>query len=52
MYIFLRDAVGPDERGEPPHITFEHTLMNGEVQVLSAQDYWVLVVIIDNGANW
>lgn len=51
MHIFLRDAVGPDERGEPTHICLEDTLMDRELQVLACEDYRVLVIVIDNCAD-
>lgn len=52
MHIFLRDAMGPDKRGEPTHISLEHALMNRELQVITRQNYWVLVIITNNSANW
>lgn len=46
MNIFLGDAVGPDERGKPPHVSFEYTLMNRKLQVITCQDYWVFVAVL------
>lgn len=51
MHVFLRDAAGPDERGEPTHVPLEHALVQREVQVLAAQDDRVLVVVVDDAAD-
>lgn len=52
MHVFLRDAMGPDERGKSTHVTLEHALVNGELEVVAYQDYWVLVVITDYVSDW
>lgn len=51
MNIFLGDAVGPDERGQPADISFKHTFVNGKLQMLTGQDYWVLIVVVDHCAH-
>ena len=51
VHILLRDAVGPDERGEPTHVCLEHALVHGELQLLFSEDDGVLVVVIEHGAH-
>lgn len=51
MDIFLGDAMGPDERGEPPYIPLEHALVDGEVEHATCQNDRILVVIADDGVN-
>lgn len=39
--------MGPDERGQPAHVSFEHTLMDRKLQVVARQYDRVLVVVVD-----
>lgn len=45
MHILLSDAVGPNEGGEPPHVSFEHAFVHRKLQLLVSQDDGILVFI-------
>lgn len=51
MDIFLGDAMGPDEGGQPAHIPLEHALVDGEVEDVTRQNDRILVVVADDGVN-
>lgn len=51
MDIFLGDAVGPDERGEPTHVPLEHALVDRKVENITRQNDRILVIIADDGVN-
>lgn len=48
MDVFLGDAMGPDERGQPTHIPLEHALVDREVEDVTRQNDRILVVVADD----